>query len=225
MAQMTLAANVGQGTATFSVTGSRRDGDSRHYTDYTTYEFVATPANGWRFVGWETRQRTSYSSSSSAGQWTDWSSWSSFSSSLTAAREFITRTVSDYSGSTWGTIYVTGYEHEVRAVFEVDEYTVAVDVSSESPANSGSVSGGGTFASGASCTVSATANNGFEFVKWTQTGGSGAPAVSTDASYTFTVTASVHLYAHFRRESTGLLLHGSSNTLLHGSSGTLLHDS
>ena len=127
-------------------------------------------------------------------------------------------------GGTWGS-GGTHYEHEVRAVFAEEVFTVAVDVSSESPANSGSVSGGGTFASGASCTVTATANNGFEFVKWTQTGGSGAPAVSTDASYTFTVTVSVHLYAHFRREATGLLLHGSSNTLLHGSSGTLLHDS
>ena len=223
MAQMTLAANVGQGTATFSVTGSRSDGDSRSSTDYTTYEFVATPANGWRFVGWETRQRTQSYTSNYDNQWSAWTSWSSFSSSSTAAREFTTGSSYNYSG-TWGSGGMR-YEHEVRAVFAEVGFTVAVEVSSESPANSGSVSGGGTFASGASCTVTATANDGFEFVKWTQASGSGSPAVSTDASYTFTVTASVHLYAHFRRESTGLLLHGSSNTLLHGSSGTLLHDS
>ena len=223
MAQMTLAANVGQGTATFSVTGSRSDGDSRRSTDYTTYEFVATPANGWRFVGWETRQRTQSYTSNYDNQWSAWTSWSSFSSSSTAAREFTTGSSYNYSG-TWGSGGMR-YEHEVRAVFAEVGFTVAVEVSSESPANSGSVSGGGTFASGASCTVTAAANDGFEFVKWTQASGSGSPAVSTDASYTFTVTASVHLYAHFRRESTGRLLHGSSGTLLHGSSGTLLHDS
>lgn len=220
---MTLAANVGQGTATFSVTGSRSDGTSTISTNYTTYEFVATSANGWVFVGWETRQRSQSYTSNYDGQWSDWTSWSSFSSSSTATREFTTE-YSYHYGGTWGS-GGTRYEHEVRAVFAEVGFTVAVDVSSESPANSGSVSGGGTFASGASCTVTATANDGFEFVKWTQTGGSGAPVVSTDASYTFTVTASVHLYAHFRRESTGLLLHGSSGTLLHGSSGTLLHDS
>jgi hypothetical protein len=136
---MTLAASVGQGTATFSVTGSRSDGDSRRSTDYTTYEFVATPANGWRFVGWETRQRSQSYTSNYDGQWSDWTSWSSFSSSSTATREFTTGSSYNYGG-TWGS-GGTHYEHEVRAVFAEEGFTVAVDVSSESPANSGSVSG------------------------------------------------------------------------------------
>lgn len=214
MAQMTLAASVGQGAATFSVTGSRSDGDSRLSTDYTTYEFVATPANGWRFVRWEARQRTQSYTSSYAGQWSDWTSWNSFSSSLTATREFTTGSSYNY-GVTWGS-GGTNYEHEVRAVFEVDGYTVAVVAD---PVAGGTVTGGGQYQSGATCTIEATAEDDYYFVKWTSSDGE----VSTNNPHPFTVTKNITWTAKFHL-CTGLLLHGSSNTLLHGSSGTLLHD-
>ena len=64
-----------------------------------------------------------------------------------------------------------------------------------SPAGGGSVSGGGSFAQGTSQTVQAAANSGYEFVHWTKSG----KAVSTSASYTFTLDASVTLIADFRR--------------------------
>ena len=216
MAQMTLAANVGQGTATFSVTGSRSDGDSRSSTDYTTYQFTATADQGWRFVRWERRSRaTTYASTSgTSGQTntTDWSSWKNVSYSTTYTVELICRTAYDYgSGSTWGNGY-TSYEYEVRAVFTSATYTVAVVAD---PVAGGTVTGGGQYQSGATCTIEATAEDDYYFVKWTSSDGE----VTTDnPPKNITWTAKFHL-------CTNLLLHGSSGTLLHGSSGTLLHDS
>ena len=217
MAQMTLAANVGQGTATFSVTGSRSDGDSRSSTDYTTYQFTATADQGWRFVRWERRSRaTTYASTSGQTNTTDWSSWENVSYSTTYTVELICRNAYDYgSGSTWGNGY-TSYEYEVRAVFTSATYTVAVVAD---PVAGGTVTGGGQYQSGATCTIEATAEDDYYFVKWTSSDGE----VTTDNPHPFTVTKNITWTAKFHL-CTNLLLHGSSDTLLHGSSGTLLHD-
>ena len=69
-------------------------------------------------------------------------------------------------------------------------YTVAV---SAAPSAGGTVSGGGTFASGSSVTVTAAANAGYQFVNWTE----GGTAVSPSASYTFTLNADRTLVANF----------------------------
>jgi hypothetical protein len=69
-------------------------------------------------------------------------------------------------------------------------YTIAV---STPPSGGGKVSGGGTFASGSSRTVTATANSGYTFANWTENGG----VVSAAASYTFTLTANRTLVAIF----------------------------
>ena len=217
MAQMTLAANVGQGTATFSVTGSRSDGDSRSSTDYTTYQFTATADQGWRFVRWERRSRaTTYASTSGQTNTTDWSSWKNVSYSTTYTVELICRTAYDYgSGSTWGNGY-TSYEYEVRAGFTSATDTVA---GVADPVAGGTVTGGGQYQSGATCTIEATAEDDYYFVKWTSSDGE----VTTDNPRPFTVTKNITWTAKFHL-CTNLLLHGSSGTLLHGSSGTLLHD-
>ena len=59
------------------------------------------------------------------------------------------------------------------------------------PSAGGTVSGGGTFASGSSRTVTAIANSGFTFANWTENGG----VVGASASYTFTLTANRTLVA------------------------------
>ena len=76
------------------------------------------------------------------------------------------------------------------ANFAPVQYTVAV---SASPSAGGTVSGGGTFAAGSSVTVTATANSGYNFVNWTQSGSQ----VSTSASYKFTLNSNVTLVANF----------------------------
>ena len=62
------------------------------------------------------------------------------------------------------------------------------------PSNGGTVTGGGTYQQGQSCTVTATPNNGYTFINWTENGN----VVSTNASYTFTVTGNRTLVANFQ---------------------------
>ncbi len=65
------------------------------------------------------------------------------------------------------------------------------------PSDGGTVTGGGTYNNGESCTVTATANTGYTFVNWTENGS----AVSTNASYTFTVEGDRSLVANFTLNS------------------------
>ena len=74
------------------------------------------------------------------------------------------------------------------------QYTINV---SANPNNAGSVTGGGTYQQGQSCTVTATANMGYTFLRWTENGNQ----VSTNASYTFTVTGNRTLVAQFQAQT------------------------
>ena len=70
--------------------------------------------------------------------------------------------------------------------------TFSINTSS-GPAAGGTTSGGGTFNSGVSVTVTATPAAGYRFVNWTESG----TQVSTLSSYTFTVSANRTLVANF----------------------------
>ncbi len=61
----------------------------------------------------------------------------------------------------------------------------------------GSVTGGGTYAENTYVTVTATAENGYHFVKWTE----GGREVSTDTSYTFAAKGDRTLVAVFEQDS------------------------
>jgi len=65
---------------------------------------------------------------------------------------------------------------------------------SANPADGGTVSGGGTFNYGQSCTVSATPATGYTFLRWTENG----TQISTNPSYTFNVTGNRTLVAQFQ---------------------------
>ena len=73
---------------------------------------------------------------------------------------------------------------------DLQEYTVTATAND---ASMGSVIGGGTYYEGATAILTATANAGYRFVNWTEAG----VEVSTDATYTFTVTEDVELVANF----------------------------
>ena len=81
------------------------------------------------------------------------------------------------------------------ANFTAGQYIVIL---SSNPAAGGTTSGAGAYNSGSSVTVTATANTGFAFTNWTQNGS----AVSTNASYKFTISGNMTLVANFA--STGL---------------------
>ena len=90
---------------------------------------------------------------------------------------------------------VTGNRNLV-ANFQTQPQQYTVNVSA-SPSNGGSVSGGGTYNQGQTCTVTATANSGYTFVNWTENG----TQVSTNANYSFTVTGNRNLVAHFTTQN------------------------
>ena len=64
---------------------------------------------------------------------------------------------------------------------------------SANPAEYGTVSGGGSFEDGETCTVTAMANHGYIFTCWTEND----EMVSTDATYSFTVNGNRNLVANF----------------------------
>ncbi len=72
------------------------------------------------------------------------------------------------------------------------EYTIAANVS---PANSGTVTGAGTYYEDTDCTLTATPNHGYAFDNWKQ----GNNVVSTEPTYTFTVTGNASYTANFRQ--------------------------
>ena len=78
---------------------------------------------------------------------------------------------------------------------------------SANPTNGGNVAGGGSYNQGQSCTVTATANNGFTFTNWTENGS----VVSTQANYTFTVNANRTLVANFTAQTQQYTINVSAN--------------
>ena len=95
------------------------------------------------------------------------------------------------STSTIYTFAVTG-NRSLVANFQAQPQIYTITVSAN-PTNGGTVTGGGTYNQGQSCTVTATANTGFNFTNWTENGS----VVSTNASYTFNVTSNRNLVANF----------------------------
>ena len=77
---------------------------------------------------------------------------------------------------------------------QTQNYTINV---SANPREGGTVTGGGTYQQGQSCTITATPNNGYTFINWTENGN----VVSTNANYTFTVNSNRTLVANFQIQS------------------------
>ena len=77
---------------------------------------------------------------------------------------------------------------------------------SSGKAGAGTVTGGGRYQENTSVTVTATANSGYEFVRWTEN----AVEVSTNANYTFSITGSRDLVAEFKTTGGGSTGGGST---------------
>ena len=83
------------------------------------------------------------------------------------------------------------------AIFEPNSYTITAKLS---PAGAGTVTGGGSYNYNTQATLTASANNGYEFVGWDTNGNnqydSGEPTANP---YTFTVTGDATITAIFRQ--------------------------
>ncbi|MBR0177617.1 MAG: T9SS type A sorting domain-containing protein [Bacteroidales bacterium] len=103
------------------------------------------------------------------------------------------------------TFNVTG-NRTLVANFEAQPQSYTISVSA-TPTNGGTVTGGGTYTQGQSCTVTATANNGYTFVNWKE----GSTVVSTNANYTFNVTGNRILVANFEAQPQSYSVSVSAN--------------
>ena len=93
------------------------------------------------------------------------------------------------------------------AHFNAQSYTITV---AANPSNAGSVSGGGSYTYGQTCTVTASANNGYAFTNWTENGSQ----VSTNASYSFTVTGNRNLVANFAQNTHSIHASAGANGII-----------
>ena len=84
---------------------------------------------------------------------------------------------------------------EMVAHFELSNYAIQA---STNPSEGGTVTGAGTYAYGSECSLTATANEGYDFVNWTENG----VVVSTEIEYSFSVTSNRNLVANFEEEIT-----------------------
>ena len=103
------------------------------------------------------------------------------------------------SGSTSVDYYSRSYGLSVRPIRSSGQSTSFIINATANPTEGGTVTGGGTYQEGQSCTVTATANTGYSFASWTENGS----VVSTDATYSFTVEADRVLVANFAVSSSG----------------------
>ena len=203
--------------------GTTNGGGTFNYGDEITVS--SSPAAGYQFVNWtvagsivstspsytftvagnrslvanfsQLSFSISTSSSPSAGGTTTGDGSFSYGASATvtaspaAGYSFINWTQGGSSVSTNASYTFTVTESRIIvANFSQITYTITT---ASSPTAGGSTSGGGTYGSGSSATVTAIPATGYQFVNWTQ----GGSAVSTSASYTFTVTAVRGLVANF----------------------------
>ena len=76
------------------------------------------------------------------------------------------------------------------------------------PAGAGTLSGAGYYGQGQTCTISATPNEGFAFVKWTLDGA----VVSYLPSYTFEVTGEAEYVANFQTVTNGVVIGDGAGT-------------
>ena len=184
-------------TRTYTLTYNYNGNGQSNTTVNVTYPFGGyyTETNG---------SGTQYYTSSmgSARNWdiasntTLYAKWTSASTTLPAPTRTGYTFAGWYTASSGGT-YVGGgggtYTPTAAITLYAQWTTNPVINTSSNPAVGGTTSGGGTYAYGASCTVTATANSGYTFTNWTENG----TFVSNSESYQFTVSVDRNLVANF----------------------------
>lgn len=88
-----------------------------------------------------------------------------------------------------------------KVIPSADPFTITINAS---PTQGGTITGGGSFTYGETCTVIATVNQGYHFIGWTEN----EQVVSTELEYSFVVTQNRNLMALFE---TGILIGDEGN--------------
>ncbi len=166
---------------TFTVNANRNLVANFTYVPPTyTINVSANPTNGGNVAGGGTfQQGQSCTVTASANTGYAFANWTENGN--------VVSTQANYS-------FIVNANRTLVANFQMQSYTITATAN---PANGGTVSGGGTFNYGQSCTLTATPATGYNFVRWTKNG----QQVSTNATYTFSVTESAAFVAQFQLQS------------------------
>ncbi|MDD4235021.1 MAG: T9SS type A sorting domain-containing protein [Bacteroidales bacterium] len=93
-----------------------------------------------------------------------------------------------------GIAYLDSLENSTRIDVTRDCSTTYTIDAEANPTNTGTIAGTGTYEQNQTCTLVASANNGFEFVNWTENGNE----VSNNSTYEFVVSENRSLIANFQ---------------------------
>lgn len=146
---------------------------------------ITNPEDNFNFYSTDNIFTNAVSNTNTPGEF-----WFSFQSDLQIG--LYSGSNASQSNATENSIYVTKVTYDFGST---NYYTITATAN---PTNGGTVSGGGTYAQGSTCTLHATANSGYSFVKWTRNG----TQVSTNPNYSFTVTGNAAYVAHFQQNTT-----------------------
>ena len=108
--------------------------------------------------------------------------------------------------------FVAATDVTLEAIFlssSATTYTITVQVNDSTM---GTAIGGGVYAAGDVAALSATANPGYSFVNWTQVSGYGENVVSTEPTFSITVTGDKTFVANFESDSASCTVYGDTTT-------------
>jgi hypothetical protein len=117
-----------------------------------------------------------------------------------------TATTVSLTGGTTYYLIVDNYSNEYTADYTVSVACMSNIVATASPSAGGSITGAGYYSDGTECTLEATPNEGYVFYNWTE----GGSEVSTDDSYTFTVSGDRTLVANFKLDKDLISVSGTT---------------
>ena len=181
------------------------------YNHGATATLTATPATGYHFVNWSDgnteNPRTvsvtgtaSYTANFAVNQYTITFNSNGGSDVASITQDYGTEVTAPAAPTREGYTF-TGWDPAVPetmpaedmtcvAQWEINQYTITATAD---PVEGGNITGAGEYEYGTEITLSATANEGYDFVNWTKEG----EVVSTETSYTFEVTGDAEYIAHF----------------------------
>ena len=102
--------------------------------------------------------------------------------------------------------FIVNDDRTLTANFQYQQPSTCTINASSDPANGGTISGAGTYTQGQTCTIIANANPSYSFVNWTENG----TQVSTNSTYSFTVTGNRTLVANFSYSPTGYVINATA---------------